>query len=83
MIDYLQPLKIPFTFRETVLANIKIYNQYGDVPTPKGFKAEVSESAGEFTFQNARVVASFNKLGLLKAIKTGTTTVPVHLDFAK
>lgn len=66
-----------------MFADIKIYNQYGDVATPKGFKAEVSESAGEFTFQNSRVTASFNKLGLLKAVKCGATTVPVHLDFAK
>ncbi|XP_066143085.1 alpha-mannosidase 2 [Euwallacea fornicatus] len=68
---------------ETVFANIKIYNQYGEVTSPKGFKTEVSETAGEFTLQNARVVASFNKFGLLKAIKTGTSPVPVHLDFAK
>lgn len=69
---------------ETAFATVKIYNQYGEVVAPKGFKAEASESASEFTFQNARVVASFNKLGLLKAIKTGAgTTVPVHLDFAK
>ncbi|XP_050305536.1 alpha-mannosidase 2 [Anthonomus grandis grandis] len=69
--------------KETTFAKIKIYNQYGEVNTPKGFTVEVSESAGEFSLQNARVSASFNKLGLLKAVKTGTTIVPVHLDFAK
>ncbi|XP_060536226.1 alpha-mannosidase 2-like [Cylas formicarius] len=68
---------------ETEFASVKVYNQYGGVITPKGFKVDLSPSASEFTLQNARVTASFNKLGLLKALKSGTTTVPVHLDFAK
>ncbi|CAG9763918.1 unnamed protein product [Ceutorhynchus assimilis] len=69
--------------KETTFAKVKIYNRYGDAPGPKGFKAEIFESPSEFSFQNARVAVSFNKMGLLKAVKTGTTTVPVHLDFAK
>ncbi|XP_030764706.1 alpha-mannosidase 2 isoform X1 [Sitophilus oryzae] len=69
--------------KETVFPLVKIFNQYGDVKIPKGFKVDVSPSASEFSFQNGRVAASFNNLGLLKAIKTGSTTVPVHLDFAK
>ncbi|ERL90403.1 hypothetical protein D910_07752 [Dendroctonus ponderosae] len=70
-------------FRETSFADVKIYNQYGDVTALRGFKVNVSERAEEFTFQNARIVASFNKLGLLKAVKIGSSIVPVHLDFAK
>lgn len=72
-----------FFFRETALADVKIYNHYGEVRAPNGFDPEVFTSPGEFHLQNARVTASFNKLGLLKALKTGTNTVPVHLDFAK
>ncbi|KAH1015266.1 alpha-mannosidase 2 isoform X1 [Dendroctonus ponderosae] len=69
--------------QETSFADVKIYNQYGDVTALRGFKVNVSERAEEFTFQNARIVASFNKLGLLKAVKIGSSIVPVHLDFAK
>ncbi|RZC36724.1 alpha-mannosidase 2 [Asbolus verrucosus] len=69
---------------ETVHASIKIYNQYGDVQAPGGFSGiEVSPSASEFTLQNNRIAASFNNLGLLKALKIATNTIPVHLDFAK
>ncbi|KAL3288965.1 hypothetical protein HHI36_003408 [Cryptolaemus montrouzieri] len=40
-------------------------------------------TAREFTLHNSRVTASFNNFGLLKAIKTGVHTIPVHLDFVR
>jgi alpha-mannosidase II len=70
--------------KETVESSIKIFNQYGDVQPPVGFtNIEVSPSSREFTLQNNRISASFNSLGLLKALKIGSNTIPVHLDFAK
>lgn len=66
------------------MSSIKIFNQYDDVRFPKGFtNTEVLPSAKEFTIHNTRVTAAFNKLGLLKAIRIGVNTLPVHLDFAK
>lgn len=63
---------------------MKIYNQNAEVVAPTGFpNIHVSQSSSEFSIQNARVTASFNSVGLLKAIKIGPYTVPVHLDFAK
>ncbi|KAF2897124.1 hypothetical protein ILUMI_09045 [Ignelater luminosus] len=70
--------------RETVYSSVKIFNQYAEVQPPTGFpNIHVSPSASEFTIQNARITAAFNSLGLLKALKIATHTVPVHLDFAK
>nr|CAH7768407.1 unnamed protein product [Callosobruchus chinensis] len=69
--------------KETVFSKVIIYNHYSDVRAPRGFKPEVSVSSSEFTIQNSRVTASFNKLGLLKAIKLDKIAYPVHLDFAK
>lgn len=70
---------------QTVLASIKIYNQYTD--KQRGFSAfpsfEVFPTPREFTLHNSRVTASFNNFGLLKALKAGVNTIPVHLDFAK
>ncbi|EFA06316.1 alpha-mannosidase 2 [Tribolium castaneum] len=69
---------------ETVRSSIRIYNQFGEVQAPIVFTdIEVSPSTREFTLQNNRLTASFNALGLLKALKVGGNTVPVHLDFAK
>lgn len=70
---------------ETSNANVKIYNHYAEVAIPTGFtnNVEISPSATDFTIQNSEVTASFNNLGLLKAIKIGSKTYPVHLDFAK
>ena len=69
---------------ETVKAKVRIFNQFADVATPPGFPdVEVSPTASDFTIQNSRVTASFNNLGLLKAMKIDTHTYPVHLDFAK
>lgn len=66
------------------MSSVKIFNNYDDVRFPTGFTdTEVSQTAKEFTIQNARITAAFNKLGLLKAIRTGVNTLPVHLDFAK
>lgn len=57
---------------------------YGDIHTPIGFpNIEVFPNSDEFSLQNGRVTAAFNNLGLLKAVKVGAHTVPVHLDFAK
>lgn len=51
---------------------------------PKCFRnVQVSPSTSEFTLSNPRVTAAFSPLGLLKALKVGAQTVPVHLDFAK
>lgn len=69
--------------RETVLSEIRILNYYGHVRPPLGFTPEVSPTPTEFTLQNARIMASFNKFGLLKALTVGKKTVPVHLEFAK
>lgn len=72
------------TYRETVYSSIRIFNQYADVSIPKGFTDfQISPSSNEFTLQNSRITASFNNLGLLKAIKIASNTIPVHLDFAK
>ncbi|KAL1514294.1 hypothetical protein ABEB36_003573 [Hypothenemus hampei] len=71
------------TPRETHFAKIKVYNQYGEINAPKGFDAEIYQSTEEFSFKNDRVSITFNKLGLLKAIKIGSKTIPVHLDFAR
>ncbi|GLV40323.1 alpha-Mannosidase class II a [Carabus blaptoides fortunei] len=69
---------------ETVMSSIRIFNHYDDVKLPNGFTdMEVTPSAREFTIQNNRVTAAFNNLGLLKAIRVGVNTLPVHLDFAK
>ncbi|KAK9722744.1 Alpha mannosidase middle domain [Popillia japonica] len=70
---------------ETTHAKVKIYNQYADVVAPTGFTSnlEVNPSSTDFTIQNSEVTASFSNLGLLKAIKIGYKTYPVHLDFAK
>lgn len=63
---------------------MKIFNQNAEVISPTGFpNVYVSQSSSEFSVQNARVTASFSSVGLLKAIKIGPYTVPVHLDFAK
>ncbi|CAG9830162.1 unnamed protein product [Diabrotica balteata] len=69
--------------KETVLSKVTILNHYGDVKAPNGFLPEISSRSREFTLQNKRVTASFSELGLLKALKLGKKTVPVHLDFAK
>lgn len=70
---------------ETSNAKVKIYNQYADVVAPTGFlnNLEVNPTATDFTIQNSEVTASFSNLGLLKAIKLGSKTYPMHLDFAK
>lgn len=66
------------------MSSIRIFNHYDDVKLPNGFTdMEVTPSAREFTIQNNRVTAAFNNLGLLKAIRVGVNTLPVHLDFAK
>ncbi|KAG5876752.1 hypothetical protein JTB14_033084 [Gonioctena quinquepunctata] len=67
--------------KETEFASVKIFNYYGEVQAPKGFKPEIYPSSSEFSLQNGR--ASFNKLGLLKSMNVGKHTLPVHLDFAK
>ncbi|KAJ8936612.1 hypothetical protein NQ314_012227 [Rhamnusium bicolor] len=71
------------TPRETVFATVKIFNHYDEIQAPNGFDPEIFPSSSEFTLQNARVTASFSKVGLLKALKIRKTTIPVHLDFAK
>ncbi|CAH0550775.1 unnamed protein product [Brassicogethes aeneus] len=71
--------------KETHFAAVKILNHYDDIAAPKSFHIEVLPQSSEFTLRNERITASFNELGLLKAIKTKTdgNVVPVHLDFAK
>lgn len=74
------------TPQETIHSKIKIYNQEGEVTFPRGFdqtNVEVIPRAHEFTIQNARVTASFGEIGLLKAMRIGVTTYPVHLDFVQ
>lgn len=73
-----------FFFRQTKFSNIKFYNFNADVQAPLGFQdIDVSPTSSEFTLHNTLVTATFSNLGLLKAIKVGTNTIPVHLDFAK
>lgn len=63
---------------------MKFYNHNADIQAPPGFpNIEVSPTANEFTLHNTLTTATFSNLGLLKAIKVGTNTLPVHLDFAK
>ncbi|CAG9818669.1 unnamed protein product [Phaedon cochleariae] len=69
--------------RETVYSNVKIFNHYGVIQSPNGFQPEVSASSSEFTLHNEILTASFSSIGLLKSLRVGTTTVPVHLDFAR
>lgn len=70
--------------RGTITSKVKVYNLYAELQKPRGFEnINVSPSASDFSIQNSRIVASFNKLGLLKALKTGKHTYPVHLDFAR
>ncbi|KAF5292288.1 hypothetical protein FQA39_LY03322 [Lamprigera yunnana] len=70
--------------KETVHSSVKIFNHYSEVRAPIGFSnIKVSPSASEFLLQNAQISAAFNNVGLLKAIKIGTSTTPVHLDFIK
>lgn len=66
-------------------ASIKVFNEYVAHPTfSSAFrKFEIFTASSEFTLRNSRVTASFNKQGLLKAIKCGTVTIPVHLDFIR
>ncbi|XP_017776581.1 PREDICTED: alpha-mannosidase 2 [Nicrophorus vespilloides] len=69
---------------ESSLSTVQIYNLQADVEAPKGFEnVDISLSPSEFTIQNARVTASFSEMGLLKAMRIGHQTYPVHLDFAK
>lgn len=69
---------------QTSMSSVKIFNHYTEVKLPNGFsKLEVTPSAREFTLSNNRITAAFNKLGLLKALKVGSETYPIHLDFAK
>lgn len=73
-----------YFYRETIYSDVKIYNQVMDIPVPPGFSnVFVSQTASEFSIQNDKITASFNKEGLIKAIKIGPTIMPVHLDFAK
>lgn len=70
--------------QDTVRSSVKVFNHYAEVSAPTGFPhIEVSPSASDFLLHNARVSAAFNNLGLLKAIKLSTSTIPVHLDFVK
>ncbi|KAF5280266.1 hypothetical protein FQR65_LT03074 [Abscondita terminalis] len=70
--------------QDTAFSTVKIFNHYAEIRAPNGFSnIEVFPSASEFLLQNSRVSAAFNNLGLLKAIKLATNTIPVHLDFVK
>lgn len=63
---------------------MKFYNHNADLQPPPGFQdIEASPTANEFTLHNTLITATFNHLGLLKAVKVRANTIPIHLDFAK
>ncbi|CAD6238535.1 GSCOCG00008478001-RA-CDS [Cotesia congregata] len=67
------------------LANITLFNTAIPPSNVPGFAdVKVLPSTQEFSItQRPEISASFSKSGLLKAIKIGETTVPVHLEFVK
>ncbi|XP_017877818.1 alpha-mannosidase 2 [Ceratina calcarata] len=71
--------------QEVHVANVTVYNTDINLPKLAGFnEIQVIPNAQEFSItQRAELSASFGKLGLLKALRVGNTTVPVHLEFVK
>lgn len=66
-------------------ANVTIFNTDISLPSVPGFShLTVLAHMQEFSItQRPELSASFGKSGLLKALKIGNTTFPVHLDFVK
>ncbi|XP_025163446.1 alpha-mannosidase 2 isoform X2 [Harpegnathos saltator] len=72
--------------REVFPANVTIFNtDISSLPSVPGFShLTVLPHTQEFSItQLPELSASFGKSGLLKALKVGNTTFPVHLDFVK
>ncbi|XP_022909710.2 alpha-mannosidase 2 [Onthophagus taurus] len=69
---------------ETNFAKITLLNSNLDDDEENNIfgKIESIKNSREFTIKNEQILASFNNLGLLKAIKVKEKTYPVHLDFA-
>lgn len=72
-------------FRETYLANVTVYNLALPPSSVPGFSNVQSyPSMQEFSIsQRPELSATFGKTGLLKALKLGDATYPVHLEFVK
>ncbi|XP_076638060.1 alpha-mannosidase 2 [Colletes latitarsis] len=67
------------------LANVTVFNTDVNLPKIPGFnQIQVIPNAQEFSItQRPELSASFGKSGLLKALRVGNTTFPVHLEFVK
>ncbi|XP_076234438.1 alpha-mannosidase 2 isoform X1 [Calliopsis andreniformis] len=67
------------------LASVTVFNTDINLPQIPGFnQIQVVPNAQEFSImQRPDLSASFGKSGLLKALKVGNTTFPIHLEFVK
>lgn len=68
------------------MAKVTLYNSnILTAPKVAGFEhVQVQATGQEFSIsQRADLSASFNRIGLLKALRVGNTTFPVHLEFVK
>ena len=67
------------------MANVTLYNTVIPPPTVPGFShLQVVPTTQEFSIGNrSKLSAAFGKSGLLKALRVGNTTFPVHLEFVK
>lgn len=72
-------------FREVHLANVTLYNTALPFAGVPGFSnPQIYPSTQEFSIsQRPELSAAFGKSGLLKALRIGDTTFPVHLEFVK
>lgn len=72
-------------YREVHLANVTVFNTNINLSKIPGFnQIQVVSNAQEFSvIQRPELAASFGKSGLLKALRVGNTTFPVHLEFVK
>lgn len=66
-------------------ANVTIFNTDINLPSVPGFgHLTILPHMQEFSItQRSELSASFGKSGLLKALRVGNVTFPVHLDFVK
>ena len=71
--------------REVHVANVRVFNTDVNVPKIPGFdQIQVTSNSQEFSImQRPELSASFGKSGLLKALRVGNTTFPVHLEFVR
>lgn len=67
------------------VANVTVFNADVNLPKIPGFsQIQVTSNPQEFSImQRPELSASFGKSGLLKALRVGNTTFPVHLEFVR